>query len=162
MAEKLALLRGEFVRKLDERGRVALPEPFAQDLCPIEEAICVVAKERAGSLSIWRRDTWAERIERPVELVEKKLEAGRLANRLADVQTFGRLLSAKSRECRLESKDRLTIPEGFRQFLGVEPDGQCVVVGAAICIEIWNPEAWQRYLNEEIAAFGPLFEQLSS
>lgn len=154
-------LRGEFVRRLDDRWRLSLPDPFAGLLCPHEDSLCVVAKERNGALSVWNQKDWDARINDAVGLVARKLETGRLANRLTDVQTFGRLLSAKFKECRLESKDRLTIPEGYRAFSGLEQDGTCVVVGAAICVEIWSPTAWQEYLKQEIGSFGPLFEQLS-
>ena len=62
----------------------------------------------------------------------------------------------------LAGRGRLVIPEEFRNFLGVKPGENCVVVGAGICIEIWHPETWQEYLKQEIGAFGTLFEKLST
>ena len=53
------------------------------------------------------------------------------------------------------------IPEGFREFLGVDPGGEVVVVGAAVCIELWKPERWLDYLEGRMPKFRRLFDQLS-
>ncbi len=53
------------------------------------------------------------------------------------------------------------IPEGFREFLGVEPGGEVMVVGAAVCIEIWNSRDWIDYLKEGIPEFGSLLDELA-
>jgi MraZ protein len=36
-----------------------------------------------------------------------------------------------------------------------------MLVGAAICVEIWNPQAWLDLLRQEMPAFGVLFKELS-
>jgi MraZ protein len=36
-----------------------------------------------------------------------------------------------------------------------------MLVGAAICVEIWNPQAWLEHLRQEMPAFGILFKELS-
>ncbi len=87
--------------------------------------------------------------------------AGRLGDRLAQVQTLGRLLSTRQRPVQLAGRGRLLIPEGFREFLGVEPAAEVLVVGAAVCIEIWHPQAWKECLHEEIPRFGHLLDELS-
>ena len=56
---------------------------------------------------------------------------------------------------------RLSIPEGFREFLGIEQGGDALVIGAAVCIEIWKPAAWIDYLNDQIPTFGRLVEELA-
>jgi MraZ protein len=62
----------------------------------------------------------------------------------------------------LAGRGRLTIPEGFREFLEVEQGGEVVAVGAGVCVEIWNPRAWLTYLNERMSEFRQLFDALSS
>ena len=61
----------------------------------------------------------------------------------------------------LAGRGRLLIPEGFREFLGVEPNGEVQVVGAAVCIEFWQPAAWLSYLERRMPRFRRLFDQLS-
>ena len=44
----------------------------------------------------------------------------------------------------------------------MEPNGDVLVVGAAICIELWQPAAWLKYLERGIPKFRRLFNKLSS
>jgi MraZ protein len=94
--------------------------------------------------------------------VRSKIEAGKLDGRVAEVQQLGRLLSTRHREVPLAGRGRLVIPEGFRELLGVDPGGTVVLVGAAVCVEIWNPEHWAGTIGEEMPTFRQLFDQLSS
>jgi MraZ protein len=94
--------------------------------------------------------------------VESKIEAGRLEGRMEEVQRLGRLLSTRQREVQLAGRGRLVLPEGFREFLGVEPGGETMVVGAAVCVEVWHPEKWRNYVGEEMPAFRQLLDRLSS
>jgi MraZ protein len=53
----------------------------------------------------------------------------------------------------LAGRGRLVVPEGFREFLGVEPGGTVIVVGAAVCIELWQPSAWHAFITAEMPQF---------
>jgi MraZ protein len=152
------LLLGEFRRTLDERYRISLPAPLVTCLGHDE---CILAKERPGALSLWRAADWQHRLAEGTELLAQKLRAGRLQTRLAEVQSLGRLLSTRHTQVALTGRGRFLVPEGFREFLGAEPGSDVMIVGAAVCLEIWRPEAWLRYLDENIAHFQPLFDRLS-
>jgi len=155
------LILGEFRRAMDERYRVSIPAEMADPLTS-PGAECVLAKERAGALSLWSAGAWQQRLDRGVGLVESKVLAGRLEGRLEEVQLLGRLLSTRHKEVSLTGRGRLLIPEGFREFLGVEAGGEVFVVGAAVCIELWQPAAWMAHLDQQIPQFQQLFDRLSS
>jgi MraZ protein len=104
---------------------------------------------------------WQSHLEAGIRVVETKLSAGRLGDRLAQVQTLGRLLSTRQRNVQLAGRGRLVIPEGYREFLGAEPGAEVLVIGAAVCIEIWQLEAWRTCLKDDIPRFGDLLDQLS-
>jgi MraZ protein len=70
------------------------------------------------------------------------------------------LLSTRHRPVQLAGRGRLVIPEGFREFLGVEPNGAVMIVGAAVCIEVWRPEAWHSQIGHEMPEFRGLLEKL--
>ena len=89
------------------------------------------------------------------------MRAGKLQERIGEVQLFGRLLSTRHRSVQLAGRGRLVIPEGFREFLGVEPTNVVQVIGAAVCVEIWQPAAWLNYLERRMPRFRRLFDQLS-
>lgn len=160
MPDQPRLTLGEYRRALDERYRVSLPTELMEPLAA-EGGSWILTKERPGCLSLWPASTWQGKLESGVKLVESKMQLGRLEGRLEDVQLLGRLLSTRHTQVSLAGRGRLVIPEGFREFLGVEAGQEAVVIGAAVCIELWRPDAWIKYLEEKMPDFRRLFEQLS-
>lgn len=155
-----AFITGEHKRTLDERFRLSLPTDFAAAIAD-DVGTCILAKERGGCLSLWRGADWQKRLDDGVDLIRRKIEAGRMEQRWIDVQRFGRLLSSRHCQVLLANRSRLLIPEGFREFLGVGANQDVMLIGAAICVEIWNPSAWLDVLRQEMPGFGALFRDLS-
>ncbi|HUG91855.1 MAG TPA: division/cell wall cluster transcriptional repressor MraZ [Planctomycetaceae bacterium] len=155
-----AFISGEYKRALDDRFRLTLPAELAEAVTDAAGET-IVAKERAGCLSLWRCDVWKERLDDGVDLLRQKIRTGRMEQRWGDVQRLGRLLSTRHRTVKLANRARLLIPEGYREFLDVPGGGDVMLVGAAICVEIWNPQAWLDVLRQDMPEFGPLFRQLS-
>jgi MraZ protein len=154
------VLTGEAIRALDERYRLTLPAELA-DAVGGEAGECLIAKERPGCLSLWRRDAWEEKQRQAEAIIASKLATGRLDGRLGDVQRLGRLLSTRQRTIPIAGRGRIVIPEEFRELLGVEPGGNVSVVGAAVCVELWSPEAWAEWIGREMPGFRDLFEELA-
>jgi MraZ protein len=121
---------------------------------------CILAKERIGCLSLWDASKWESKLADGIALVGDKIRAGRLEARLEEVQLLGRLLSTRHSRIKLAGRGRLVIPEGFREFLGVERGGSVIVIGAAVCIELWNPERWQQHIEQQMPEFRRLLDQL--
>lgn len=151
---------GEFRRRLDERYRVSVPAELVAVLTT-QSSRCILAKERCGCLSLWSADAWQAKLDERVELIQQKMRLGDLEKRIGQVQMLGRLLSTRHKLVQLAGRGRLLIPEGFREFLGVGPQNEVMVIGAAVCIEIWNPASWIRYLEGRMPKFRRLFYQLS-
>ena len=161
MPDAQEFLLGEFQRTIDPRYRLSIPNELGDLSAFSGSAECILAKERPGCLSLWSAAVWRARLDEGVELVKQKMRAGKLQERIAEVQLFGRLLSTRHRLVQLAGRGRLVIPEGFREFLGVEPGGEVQIIGAAVCVEIWNPAAWLKYLEGRMPRFRRLFDQLS-
>ncbi|HTQ39180.1 MAG TPA: division/cell wall cluster transcriptional repressor MraZ [Pirellulales bacterium] len=154
-------LQGEFTRTFDERYRLSIPQELAEGLSK-QGTDFVLVKERAGCLSLWPLGGWRQRLQSAVDLLQAKMKAGRLEGRLTEVQSLGRMLSTRHKEVPMAGRGRLLIPEGFREFLQVQPGGDVIVVGAAVCVEIWNPAAWRTHLETQLPGFQQLFDQLTS
>ena len=155
------MLIGESIRSLDDRHRLTLPPELAEELAA-EDGRLLLAKERPGCLGLWLPARMQEKLDQGRKILESKIAAGRLDGRMSEVQTLGRLLSTRHRPVQLAGRGRLVIPEGFREFLGVEPGGDVVVVGAAVCVELWRPESWAEMIGAEMPEFGSLFEELTA
>lgn len=158
--EQQDFILGEFQRTLDERFRLSVPPELAVRLAK-EGEDCVLAKERTGCLSLWNAAVWQARLSQGLGVVQSKMKAGKLDGRLTDVQLLGRLLSTRHRNVPLAARGRLLIPEGFREFLQVPAGGEVLVVGAAVCVEIWQPAAWLAYLDRRMPRFRKLLDRLS-
>lgn len=154
-------ITGEARRTIDDRYRVTLPAEMAEQISD-PEGSCILAKERAGCLSLWKAADWQKRIDDGVAILKLRMQAGKMESRWSEVQRLGRLLSTRSKTVTLANRSRLLIPDGFREFLDVPINQDVVVVGAAICVEIWNPQAWLETLREDMPEFGPLFTDLSA
>lgn len=169
MTKNEGLILGEFSRKLDERYRLSLPQELlsgfvtgavADGSQSVDELDCILAKERPGCVSVWSASAWQERMANDVEIIARKYQSGYLNQKIPQLQVLGRLLSTRQRPVQLV-KGRLLLPEGFREFLRVEPKGEVMVIGAAVCVEIWNPEQWIQYAEATMSTFQETFAQLA-
>lgn len=154
------IISGEVRRTLDERFRLTLPPEFVEGVTD-DAGETLVVKEQFGCLSLWRASEWRRRMQDGVDLLSEKIARGRMEQRWDDVQRFGRLLSTRSCTTKLANRSRLLIPEGFREFLDVDKGQDVMVVGAAICVEVWSPTAWIQQLRTEMPLFNPLLKELS-
>ena len=152
---------GEVRRTVDARWRLSLPSEFVPAVVD-GAGETIVVKERFGCLSLWQADAWNERFEAGLSVIEQKIKAERLAQRWGEVQRLGRLVSTRAKPVQIAGRGRLVVPEGFREFLGVDAGGDVMVVGALVCVEIWNPEAWVEQLKGDMPEFNDLFLSLSS
>ena len=159
MASELIL--GEFKRSIDDRYRLSIPTELI-DQFENEKEDWILTKEQPGSLSLWSAGDWKEKLDSGMDLIRSKIKAGRLDGRIQEVQQLGRLLSTRHKIVQIKNKSRLTIPEGFREFLACEPGNEILIVGAAVCIEIWRVDAWIEHLEKQMPEFQQLFGNLSS
>lgn len=161
MSDSADLLIGEFIRTLDERFRLAVPPELLDPLLAAGPKL-VLAKERTGCLSLWSAAVWKPRIDAAVDIVRSKLRAGLLTQRVAQVQDLGRLLSTRHTLVSLAGRSRLVVPEGYRDFLAVEPGAELMVVGAAVCVELWQPAAWNAFVSSEMPGFRRRIDELTT
>jgi MraZ protein len=160
MPETKEFLTGEYSRKIDERFRLTLPTEFDKAFKP-ESGKCVIAKESLGCLSLWDEEVWKSNLDKRIGMVMERWKMGDLGRNTPDVQRFGRMLSTRHKEIKIDSKARLLLPEGFREFLAVEEGKDVMVVGAGVCLELWQPAKWSKYIEGDISQFGTLLETLS-
>lgn len=156
-----SFIQGEQRRTIDDRFRITLPTEMAEAVAD-ESGQCILAKERAGCVSLWRAADWQKRLDDGVNILKLRMQAGKMESRWSEVQRLGRLLSTRSTVVTLANRARLLLPSGFREFLDVPVNQEVVLVGAAICVEIWKPEAWLETLRQDMPEFGPLFTDLSA
>jgi MraZ protein len=127
---------GTFEHTLDDRGRVALPARYRHEF----EGGGIITLLPEGGLALHDKPTFMEQAAKVAEKPATTLE-GRRARRAFD---------SNSQEVELDRQGRILVPPRFRQEAGL--NGAVVVVGRHECLEIWNPERWEREIGESVAA----------
>ncbi|MEO1496510.1 MAG: division/cell wall cluster transcriptional repressor MraZ [Planctomycetota bacterium] len=147
---------------------MSLPEEMAAGLVgadpgddqPSGPSECLIAKERRGCVSLWNRHQWEDQQRQAGEILRGKLASGRLDRRLGEVQRLGRLMSTRERLLPIAGRGRIVVPDGYRELLGVDAGDAVTIVGAAVCVELWNPDAWAHHLEQTLPGYRDLLEDL--
>ncbi len=132
---------GSFPLRLDEKGRLALPMRFreqvaggmvikkGQDRCVYGLTMARVAEQSAAMAAMAPSDT----------------AGARMAARMS----FGSMV-----EIEPDKTGRITLPANLREYAGLERD--VVVVGVDTRFEIWDSATWDAYVAEQEAAYADM------
>lgn len=121
------MLLGEFHSTAD-RERLGVPIPLRGEL--------------AAGLTLTRgieRCLWGLPAEAWEELTAKMQ---RLPLTDPAARSFARLIYASALPCAPETDGSIPLPEGLRQYAGIEDE--TLWIGLGDHVEIWNPELWQQ------------------
>lgn len=122
----VGLFLGEHRHSLDAKGRVIFPVRMRSDL----GAQVVVQKGIEPCLYVLPPDEWERQVQRVTDMPTTNPDARRYARHF---------FSQASSE-RVDGQGRLTIPQAFRDYAGLERD--VVIVGAGRRVEIWDAPRW--------------------
>lgn len=120
---------GEFSHTLDDKGRVAVPAKFRNDL----KKGAVVTRGLDNCLFVFTRAEWGK--------LAEKLAALPISQ--ANSRAFARLMLAGAMDVVIDKQGRVILPEYLRQFAGLKKD--VVVAGLYSRLEIWDKVAWNSF-----------------
>jgi len=140
------LLTGEFRNTLDEKGRLSLPARLRSEL--LGNAF-VLTQGVDKCLWLFPPEQWAT-------LSTKLMESTSLFQQRA--RLVQRRILAPAQEVEIDKLGRIMIPQSLREWAGL--DKECVILGITKYIEIWNGEAYKKYLEESESDFLAAAEEL--
>lgn len=128
--------------KIDANGRIKLPSEMLKEFLIRESNGGVVFRcLPEGALALY-----------------PKTEYDRMLAQLQEEERNPLRSLAKRRELRYEGtwscngkispQGRITLPNEFRKFAALELGEECIVTGSSAGVEFWNPERWQKELQE--------------
>ncbi len=135
---------GTHAPRLDDKGRLFLPAKFREQLA---EGL-VITKGQERCLYVFPLAEF-ERITEQMRQAPVTSKAARDYMRV--------FLSGASDEVP-DKQGRVSIPPGLREYAGLARE--CTVIGAGTRVEIWDAQAWERYLGEQEQAFSELSEEV--
>ena len=124
--------RGSFEYSLDDRGRVAIPAKYRVEF---PNNLAVITPSAEGCLRVFPEAAFQQMSE-DLAATSATTVAGRRLRRTFDARAF---------DAELDRQGRILIPARLRELAGLE--GTVVVAGNRECLELWNPEAWERELE---------------
>jgi len=135
---------GTFTPRLDEKGRVILPAKFRDELADG----LVITRGQEHCLYVFSEAEFAE--------MHQRVRQAPLASKQA--RDYLRVFLSGAHPETPDKQHRITIPQGLREYAGL--DRELAVIGAGSRAEIWDAEAWQRYLAEQESAFSAIEEEV--
>jgi MraZ protein len=129
------VFKGIYRYRIDPKGRLSVPAPYRRALVDgsVEKVILTVLDQ---CLAAYPPADWSR--------LEGQLSQLPAFNR--QVKAMTRLLASRAVDCHLDVQGRILIPRLLRQSAGL--GREAVVIGVLNRFEVWNPEAWQRFLRE--------------
>jgi len=126
------MYRGINAINVDEKGRIALPTRYRDDLFTV--VVTIDTEEKC--LLMYPLEDWEE--------IEAKIEALPSFNQAA--RRVQRLLIGHATELSLDNNGRIVLPQLLRDYAGLEK--QVMLVGQGKKIEIWSAQQWEARRKE--------------
>ncbi|GAA1793517.1 MULTISPECIES: division/cell wall cluster transcriptional repressor MraZ [Leucobacter] len=135
---------GTFTPKLDDKGRLILPAKFRTELADG----LVITRGQEHCLYVFSEQEFADMHDR-IRQAPITSKQGR---------DYLRVFLSGAHAETPDKQNRVTIPQALREYAGLDRD--LAVIGAGSRAEIWDAEAWQRYLAEQESAFSQIEEEV--
>lgn len=131
------LFRGISSINLDDKGRIAVPTRYREELtecCDRQLVVTVAVNERCvgeqGCLWLYPMPEWEK-----LELTISKLPTlNKMAGKLR------RFVIGNASECEMDGQGRLLLPEKLRKFANM--DKKIILIGQLNKFELWNEDTW--------------------
>lgn len=131
---------GQYTYTVDSKGRVTVPSRFREGL---SESV-VVTRGLDYCLTIYPMEVWTE-IAQKVNSLPITDPRGRALRRIF----FADAVNAEP-----DRQGRVLVPERLRQYAGLEPGAEVVIVGLDRFMEAWNPQRWEEKNAQQMEIIG--------
>jgi len=121
---------GEYLHKVDEKGRVAIPYRFRKLL---REGAVVARGFSDKSLSLYPKGEWEKLSEKLMSLPISDIKA----------RAFTRLIFSQAVEVGFDRQGRILLPLFLKKYAGIK--NEAVVSGVYQRVEIWDKKVWDEY-----------------
>ncbi|MFA5127927.1 MAG: division/cell wall cluster transcriptional repressor MraZ [Patescibacteria group bacterium] len=136
---------GEYSHNLDEKGRLAIPVKFRNEL--VKGA--VVTRGLDNCLFLYTKKEW--------EKLAEKLAALPISQ--ANSRAFARLMLAGAMDVEMDKQGRAVLPEYLRQFAGLKKS--VIVAGLYNRLEIWDETKWGEFKTKTEKESGEIAERMA-
>jgi MraZ protein len=130
------MFAGEYLCKLDEKGRFIVPTPLRERLETQGNGV-VFLKGPEQALWVYSTVEWDKVLER----TRTKLDEDQ--SRL-----FMHFVVSEAGTSDVDKAGRILIPGKLRKLIPLDDEQEIVLVGLYNHLEVWNPAEWRRYVSK--------------
>ncbi len=130
------MFAGEYLCKLDEKGRFIVPTPLRERLETQGNGV-VFLKGPEQALWVYSTAEWDKVLER----TRTKLDEDQ--SRL-----FMHFVVSEAGTSDVDKAGRILIPGKLRKLIPLDDEQEIVLVGLYNHLEVWNPAEWRRYVSK--------------
>ena len=135
---------GEYQHNIDDKGRLAVPAKFRQELAKG----AVVTKGLDDCLFLYTKTEWHKLAEKLATLPISQ----------ANTRAFARLMLAGAMDVEIDKQGRVVLPEYLRKYANFKK--KVIIAGLYSRLEIWSEERWEKYKENNEKNSSKIAEQL--
>ena len=135
---------GEYNHNLDNKGRIAVPVKFRDDL----KKGAVVTKGLDGCLFLYTMSEW--------KILAEKLS--KLPISQSNTRAFARLMLAGAMDVQVDKQGRIILPDYLRKYATLKK--KVIINGLYNRLEIWDENNWEKYKEITEKESGDIAEKL--
>lgn len=136
--------KGEYEHTVDPKGRVSIPAAFREALPPEADGTFVITRGLDGCLAVYTLDVW-RKVEEDLSRLPQK------------ARRYVRLLASQAWEAKIDEQGRILIPARLLEKAGIKD--KITLIGVLNKIELWNPERFREYIEEDDEALEKAAEE---
>jgi len=140
---------GEYRFSLDNKKRVNIPAGIRKMLAPDSEGTLVFTKGFEGCVYVYPNDEWKR--------LTKKLNA--LDPFDVRNRDFIRLFVGPAFKTVMDNQGRVLLPETILKMAKIDKD--ILLLGSLSKWEMWNPEIYEKYMNENNPSIEALAQEIN-
>jgi len=144
--EVTALFLSTYTPRFDEKGRFFLPPKFREELA----GGLVIARGQERCLAIYTPAAFQAMVDR----------AAAAPTTLKQVRDYMRMLGSGACDSVPDKQGRVSVPANLRAYASLDKD--LVVTGVIDHVELWAPELWAPYEDEQSDHFAEMNEVVGS
>ena len=144
----MAGFKGQAEYSVDSKGRITIPAKMRSALSPDAKQTFTVTRGFEQCIFLYPLNTWSEMEEEIAGLSRYNREA----------RDFVRIIMMWADEVTLDAQGRIKLPTPLTDFSQI--DGEGLIIGAFDHVEIWDPEVFDRHMNEQPAEYETLAERV--
>jgi len=140
--------KGQAEYSVDSKGRVAIPAKMRSAMNPEAKGAFTITRGLEQCIALYPMDRWSE--------MEKEIEELNMYRSKA--RGFVRRIMMWADDVSLDGQGRITIPKPLVEFANISD--RAVILGAFDHVEIWDPDTFTTYLDEQDDEYETLAESV--